>query len=303
MRPSLSTIIVAESPVTRTVALPLVVTRFSGTGRSGAVKVAAGARDDPPEVSAMTAATTPHTTITAPASASHRRCSVMHRDPDTPADLKERLDAERRGTPFAVFRDATGTQHLITLDPLRPELTVGRAQECAIRIDGDNEVSRLHAVLTRRGGSWTVDDSGVSRNGTFVNGERLRGHHKLRDRDVVRVGATELRFFDPSPESTRTVTAHAITTTPEISPAQRKILLALCAPYKDRRAYASPPSNEQIAAELVLSVDGVKSQLRALFAKFGLDDLPRAEKRTRLVEEVFARGVIRDSDLGDARSP
>jgi len=227
----------------------------------------------------------------------------VNRVADKPADLKERLDAERRGLPFVVFRDSAGTQRIVTLDSSRDELTVGRAEECDIRIEGDAEVSRLHALLTRRGGSWTVADAGLSRNGTFLNGERVRGHRVLRGRDVLRAGLTEIRFFDPTPERTRTVTTHAPLATPSISPAQRKVLVALCAPYKGHSAFATPASNEDIAAQLVLSVDAVKSHLRALFIKFGLEGLPRTQKRIRLAEEAFARGVVRDSDLDEDRRP
>jgi hypothetical protein len=222
----------------------------------------------------------------------------MNRVVDTPADLKERLHAERRGVPFVVFRDSVGKQRLITLDCPGDEQTVGRARECDLHIEQDPEVSRLHALLTRRGGSWTLADSGLSRNGTFLNGGRVDGHCVLRDRDVLRVGATEIRFFDPSPQRTRTVTAHgAIREMPAISPAQMKVLVALCAPYKGRAAFATPASNSAIAAELVLSVDAVKTHLRALFIKFELQHLPRTEKRIRLAEEAFARGIIRDSEL------
>ncbi|MBV8989137.1 MAG: FHA domain-containing protein [Solirubrobacterales bacterium] len=226
----------------------------------------------------------------------------MNRVADRPADLKERLGAERRGVPFVVFRDSAGVQRLIALDPPRDELTVGRAGECDVCLGWDAAVSRLHALLALRGGSWTLDDSGLSRNGTFLNGERVDGHCVLRDRDVLRAGATEIRFFDPSPQRTRTVTTHsALLETPALSPAQMKVLVALCAPYKGRSAFATPASNEAIAAQLVLSIDAVKCHLRTLFIKFGLECLPRTEKRIRLAEEAFARGIVRDSDLDVGR--
>ena len=33
----------------------------------------------------------------------------------------------------------------------------------------------MHAELTRIGDDWVVCDEGLSHNGTFVNGERVRG--------------------------------------------------------------------------------------------------------------------------------
>ncbi|MBV8953532.1 MAG: hypothetical protein JO179_05315, partial [Solirubrobacterales bacterium] len=46
-----------------------------------------------------------------------------------------------------------------------------------------------------------------------------------------------------------------------------------------------------------LSVDAVKTHLRALFAKFGIEDLPQNQKRIRLVELALKSGVITPRDL------
>jgi hypothetical protein len=43
----------------------------------------------------------------------------------------------------------------------------------------------------------------------------------------------------------------------------------------------------------------VRTHLRALFALFGLQEVPQGEKRLRLAEEAFRTGVVRESDLGD----
>ena len=56
-----------------------------------------------------------------------------------------------------------------------------------------------------------------------------------------------------------------------VSPAQRRVLVALCRPYKDGADFATPATNSEIGAELHLSVDAVKTHLRALFEKFGED--------------------------------
>ena len=53
------------------------------------------------------------------------------------------------------------------------------------------------------GGDWVVCDDGLSHNGTFVNGERVRGRRRLRDGDVIAVGATRSRCSTrPSAPST-----------------------------------------------------------------------------------------------------
>lgn len=222
------------------------------------------------------------------------------RDPrilDTPADLKRRLEAEREGVPFVYFRDGDGKQRIISLDPTREYLSVGRDDGCEVCIEWDERVSRLHARLERSGGSWTVYDGGLSRNGTFLNGERVQGHRVLSDRDQLRFGNTEMSFRDTTQKRSSTVIVGTELEGAHVSPAQRKVLLALCRPYKHHSAFARPASNRDIAAELVLSVESVKSHLRALFAKFDLDGLPQNEKRVRLVEHAFQQGLVRDSEL------
>src|SRR3712207_5816904 len=82
-----------------------------------------------------------------------------------------------------------------------------------------------------------------------------------------------------------------------LTESQRAVLLALCRPFKHGSAYAVPTTNQDIAAELFLSQDAVKTHLRALFAKFGVEELPQNQKRLRLVERALQSGVVRDRDL------
>jgi pSer/pThr/pTyr-binding forkhead associated (FHA) protein len=46
--------------------------------------------------------------------------------------------------------------------------------------------------LERVGTDWILVDGGLSRNGTFVNGERLLGRRRLEDCDVILVGSASL---------------------------------------------------------------------------------------------------------------
>ena len=70
-------------------------------------------------------------------------------------------------------------------------LTLGRAPGCELELGWDAKVSGTHAQLERIGGSdWTLVDDGLSRNGSFVNSERLRGRRRLADGDVLRFGDT-----------------------------------------------------------------------------------------------------------------
>ena len=45
------------------------------------------------------------------------------------------------------------------------------------------------------------------------------------------------------------------------------------------------------------AVDAVKTHLRVLFAKFGIEQLPQNQKRMRLVERAFYSGAISERDL------
>jgi DNA-binding NarL/FixJ family response regulator len=58
-----------------------------------------------------------------------------------------------------------------------------------------------------------------------------------------------------------------------------------------------PPSNQQIAAELVVGVETVKTHLSALFRAFGVEDLPQNQKRAALAKRAFETGVIGPRDL------
>ncbi len=82
-----------------------------------------------------------------------------------------------------------------------------------------------------------------------------------------------------------------------VSPAQKRVLVALCRPFKDAAAFATPAGNQEIAAELHLSVDAVKTHLRALFEKFELGEVPQNQKRVTLVQRAMQSGLISARDL------
>jgi pSer/pThr/pTyr-binding forkhead associated (FHA) protein len=184
----------------------------------------------------------------------------------------------------------------LTGDPHR--LTVGRDEENDVALTWDGQVSRVHAVIEWVGGNWTISDDGLSRNGTFVNGERVAGRRRLEAGDGIRVGGSLVTFHDFTPRrGAMTIVATDLPTPSSLSDSQRRVLLALCRPFKNGGAFAVPAPNQQIAGELFLSQDAVKTHLRALFAKFGVEDLPHNQKRLRLVERALQSGVVRDRDL------
>jgi pSer/pThr/pTyr-binding forkhead associated (FHA) protein len=106
------------------------------------------------------------------------------------SELKARIEAERSGQPFLLYRDGSNQQRLFALEPGCAQASVGRRDASDLVLDWDDQVSRLHAVFERVEQDWTVVDDGLSRNGTFVNGERLTGRRRLSDGDTVRFGGT-----------------------------------------------------------------------------------------------------------------
>ena len=77
--------------------------------------------------------------------------------------------------------------------PLEHErITVGRSPDCEIFLD-DVTVSRKHAVLQRRGESFTIADEG-SLNGTFVNKKRVESA-ELDDGDELQIGKYRLTYL------------------------------------------------------------------------------------------------------------
>jgi pSer/pThr/pTyr-binding forkhead associated (FHA) protein len=216
----------------------------------------------------------------------------------TPAELKARIAAEEEGQPFLVYRGEEGGQVLIALKEARV-LTIGRAEDSDIGISWDPHVSGLHAELRPGGGRWRIVDDGLSRNGTFVNDQRVMGRRRLRDGDQLRVGSTVLVFRHPAARRVKSTEIDGPDQRLALSPAQRRVLVALCRPFAGGTEFARPATNRAIADELCLTVAAVKTHLRTLFPRFGLDGLPHNEKRARLAKEALQRGVVTPADFVD----
>jgi DNA-binding CsgD family transcriptional regulator len=216
----------------------------------------------------------------------------------TPAELVARIEAEREGGPFLLYRDGDGNQRIFALRDSASRLSVGRTAGADLRIDWDDNVSRVHAELASVGAEWTISDEGLSRNGSYINGERVAGRRRLRDGDAIRVGETTLVYRAPGQaEPDSTALGDGLPTAAQVSPARRRVLIALARPFRGSSGFSTPASNRQIADELYLSVEAVKTHLRGLFELFEIQHLPQNQKRTRLVERAFLAGVISERDL------
>jgi pSer/pThr/pTyr-binding forkhead associated (FHA) protein len=68
-------------------------------------------------------------------------------------------------------------------------LTLGTDPANDLALAADPTLSRLHVALERYGAGWCVRDLD-SRNGTFVNGQRVWRERPLRPGDELRSGST-----------------------------------------------------------------------------------------------------------------
>lgn len=73
--------------------------------------------------------------------------------------------------------------------PILDDVTVGRAAGCNLVLADDSFVSQVHARLFRKANDTLVEDLG-SKNGTFVNGERVVAPTRLRKGDRIQFGET-----------------------------------------------------------------------------------------------------------------
>jgi DNA-binding NtrC family response regulator len=79
--------------------------------------------------------------------------------------------------------------------PRNGEILIGRDASCAVQL-GDRSVSRYHARIIMKDGAAVLRDLD-SRNGTTINGLRLRGERLLTASDVLTVGDVQIVYVAP----------------------------------------------------------------------------------------------------------
>jgi pSer/pThr/pTyr-binding forkhead associated (FHA) protein len=84
-----------------------------------------------------------------------------------------------------------GSKEGLEIPLKKDKFLIGRAKECALRA-GSEAISRRHCAIIRREKGWTVRDLG-SRNGTYVNDEKITKEVPLGDGDQLRVGPLSFR--------------------------------------------------------------------------------------------------------------
>lgn len=202
-------------------------------------------------------------------------------------------------TSWLVVHEPGRTPRTVTLEH---EMTVGRDVgrgdvDGHVALSGDETVSRLHAAFVPRGAGWCVQPMG-STNGLFLNGIRLApgAIHLLHARDEVRLGDRTLIVFHttvaPGDADSATRTARP---RPELTPGERRVLLALCSPVLDGDAFTPPATVPAIAASLGVTESAVKQQLGRLYLKFDIEE--GSGRRVRLANEALGGGAVRLADL------
>ena len=182
----------------------------------------------------------------------------------------------------------------------KERVSIGAGADNDVVISRDPTVSRVHAVFETIGGAgWTVKDLS-SRNGTFVNGDRIWGERPLHPGDEIRIGGTRILFRSDqsSAEQWTTVSPEP---PPTVTPREREVLIALCRPMFSGDVFTEPSSIRAIAGELYISDAAVKQHLLRLYDKF--DIVGQGERRRiRLANQALRRNVVRVADLRDPGS-
>jgi pSer/pThr/pTyr-binding forkhead associated (FHA) protein len=178
--------------------------------------------------------------------------------------------------------------------PLDAErVSIGQHDGNDVPLPPDATASRLHAVLERYPSGWCVRDLG-SRNGTWVNGERVWQARPLRDGDSLTLGVTRIVFRSDEPRAGFRATEPG-EPPPVLTRRERDVLVALCRPMASGQVFTEPASIRDIAEELVVTEAAVKHHLLRLYDKFQVMG-EEGRRRVRLANEAVRRGAIGPGD-------
>ena len=181
-------------------------------------------------------------------------------------------------------------------------MTVGKASTNIVSLKHDSTVSRLHAVLESLGFAWSVRDVG-SRNGTYLNGEKISAERVLRSGDELRVGKSRLIFWevkegDEATASEATISAAPAQLPPPLTRRELEVLVVLCRPLVSDDPFPAAASVRRMAQELFVTEAAIKQHLQNLYDKFAIP--AEGERRVRLANEALRRGAVTLAMLRDS---
>jgi pSer/pThr/pTyr-binding forkhead associated (FHA) protein len=185
------------------------------------------------------------------------------------------------------------------LVPLTGErVTLGKAPTNVVALEHDPTVSRLHAILENHGSAWSIRDMG-SRNGTYVNGEKIAAERVLHSGDEVRIGKSRLVYLEPrqvgAPVEEATIVPDASQLPPRLTRREFDVLVVLCRPLVSDDPFPEPASVRRMAGELYVTEAAVKQHLQNLYDKFSIPT--EGDRRVRLANEALRRGAVTIAQL------
>ncbi len=77
---------------------------------------------------------------------------------------------------------------------LNGEKIIGRDKNCSIILE-DSYASSQHARIYQKDNHFFIEDL-ESKNGTFLNGKRIKKETALKNGDKITIGKTELKFME-----------------------------------------------------------------------------------------------------------
>ena len=184
-----------------------------------------------------------------------------------------------------------------------PRVTLGKAPTNEVSLEHDATVSRLHAILENHGSAWSIRDVG-SRNGTYINGEKIDAERVLRSGDELRLGKCRLVFQQTrqsgEPVDEATIVPDAAQLPPRLTRREVDVLMVLCRPLVSDDPFPEPASVRRMAGELYVTEAAVKQHLQNLYDKFSIPS--EGDRRVRLANEALRRGAVTIAQLRDSGS-
>lgn len=102
-----------------------------------------------------------------------------------------RIETGSRSAPQSTDQPPGGNQ----AGPDQSVITIGRSDHCTVQVDGPT-ISRLHCEIRAGRGRSTLIDR--SKNGVFVNDQRVTNSHQLREGDEIKVGTYVFAWLNNS---------------------------------------------------------------------------------------------------------
>lgn len=127
------------------------------------------------------------------------------------------------------------------------ETTLGRAATNSVILE-DNSVSRSHSVILQKGDEYYVRDIG-SRNGTFVNGQKITEETLLTHLDVLKIGIYTLRFLTEATDAPFEFPDEHTPRLPAEDEVATKVEPSAPAEAPDQTEPEAPPAEEEVSPE------------------------------------------------------